>query len=167
MARSSDGQPRKRFSKSGHTSHQPRPVPPSGPPPYGAPPPYQGPPPGYQAPAYPPPQYGPPHEAQYGPQYGQQYGPAGYQPPPPTRDGFGSPTYHHVPPGASPAAGPHPAEPRGATTAGGAALLLGRSAISGTNRAARAVTRTVIRASKADGADESGLTALIWNQVLS
>ncbi len=29
------------------------------------------------------------------------------------------------------------------------------------------VTRKVISASKADGADESGLTALIWNQVLS
>ena len=37
----------------------------------------------------------------------------------------------------------------------------------GPNRAARTVTRKVIRASKADGALESGLTALIWNQVLS
>jgi Major Facilitator Superfamily len=32
---------------------------------------------------------------------------------------------------------------------------------------ARTVTNKVIAASKADGADESGLTALIWNQVLS
>jgi hypothetical protein len=67
-----------------------------------------------------------------------------------------------------PPSGP-PVEPeaRGATTAGGAALVIGKSAINGTNRAARAITRTVIRASKADGAEESGLTALIWNQVLS
>ncbi|HVU93049.1 MAG TPA: MFS transporter, partial [Jatrophihabitans sp.] len=33
--------------------------------------------------------------------------------------------------------------------------------------AARAVTRKVVDASKADGAHESGLTPLIWNQVLS
>jgi hypothetical protein len=32
---------------------------------------------------------------------------------------------------------------------------------------ARGITRKVISASKADGAQESGLTALIWNQVLS
>jgi hypothetical protein len=46
-------------------------------------------------------------------------------------------------------------------------MVIGRAAISGTNRAARTVTRKVIKASKADGAEESGLTALIWNQVLS
>jgi len=156
VARSSDGEPRKqRFSKSGHTSHQPRVAPPGHTPPP-APPPY------YQPPQYTPPPYGPP---QYGP---PPYGPAAHPPPPypPTGrpdDGFGSPTYHHVPAGARPVE----AAPRSAGTAGGAALLIGRSAVSGTNRAARAITRTVIRASKADGADESGLTALIWNQVLS
>jgi len=42
-----------------------------------------------------------------------------------------------------------------------------RAAFTQTNRAARVVTRKVISASKADGANESGLTALIWNQVLS
>ncbi|PZS16163.1 MAG: MFS transporter [Pseudonocardiales bacterium] len=42
-----------------------------------------------------------------------------------------------------------------------------RAAVSQTNRAARVVTRKVISASKADGASESGLTPLIWNQVLS
>jgi MFS family permease len=42
-----------------------------------------------------------------------------------------------------------------------------RAAFTGTNRAARVVTRKLISASKADGASESGLTALIWNQVLS
>jgi MFS family permease len=42
-----------------------------------------------------------------------------------------------------------------------------KAALAGTNRAARTVTRKVVTASKANGADESGLTALIWNQVLS
>ena len=42
-----------------------------------------------------------------------------------------------------------------------------KAAFTGTNRAARLITRKVIMASKADGAHESGLTALIWNQVLS
>jgi MFS family permease len=40
-------------------------------------------------------------------------------------------------------------------------------ALTQTNRAARVITRKVITASKARGAQESGLTALIWNQVLS
>lgn len=44
---------------------------------------------------------------------------------------------------------------------------MSKAAFSQTNRAARLVTRKVINASKADGAHESGLTALIWNQVLS
>ena len=47
------------------------------------------------------------------------------------------------------------------------AAALTKAAFSRTNRAARVVTHKVISASKADGADESGLTALIWNQVLS
>jgi MFS family permease len=119
VARGSEGQPQKRFSKSGHTSHQPG---------MGAPPP-------------------PPY----------------YPPPPPQGDGFGAPTYHHTPAASRPSANPRPAP----TTAGGTALLLGRTALTQTNRLARTVTRKVIRASKADGAEESGLTALIWNQVLS
>jgi hypothetical protein len=47
------------------------------------------------------------------------------------------------------------------------AAAITRGAITSTHHAARALTRKVIRASKADGANESGLTALIWNQVLS
>jgi MFS family permease len=39
--------------------------------------------------------------------------------------------------------------------------------VSGGGRFAKAVTQKVIDASQADGARESGLTALIWNQVLS
>jgi MFS family permease len=42
-----------------------------------------------------------------------------------------------------------------------------RAAFRHTNRLARLLTTRVINASKADGASESGLTALIWNQVLS
>jgi MFS family permease len=152
VAKKKDEQPRKRFSKSGHTAHPPRVTPPADPyptqPRYQSPPPYQ-PPPQYQQPQYqPPPQYQQPP-----PQYQQPY----QQP----RDSFGSPTYHHTP-----ADQGRPERP-GATTAGGAALLIGRAAISQTNRAARTVTRKVITASKSDGAAESGLTALIWNQVLS
>jgi MFS family permease len=133
VARGSEGQPRKRFSKSGHTSHGPRVGPP--PPPYPAQPTYQ----------QPPPQHQPPYDDRY------------YQRP---DDSFGSPTYHHTA-GAGRQERPPPA------TAGGAALVIGRAAIQRTNRAARLVTRKVITASKANGAEESGLTALIWNQVLS
>jgi MFS family permease len=146
VAKSSDGQPRKRFSKSGHTSHQPRAVPPA-PTRYPEQPGYQPP----AAPAAPPPQY---------------YQPPAVPPhyPPQPDNSFGSPTYHHTP--TSPRPGETPTA-RSATSAGGAAMLIGRSAVTGTNRAARAVTRKVITASKSDGAEESGLTALIWNQVLS
>ncbi|WP_375497508.1 MFS transporter [uncultured Jatrophihabitans sp.] len=52
-------------------------------------------------------------------------------------------------------------------TVGKAALQLGKATVTGTNKAARVVTRKVISLSEADGAKESGLTALIWNQVLS
>ena len=63
--------------------------------------------------------------------------------PPP--DGFPQPSYHDTRPSEQPA--------RGVVARG--------------NQLAKNVTRKVIDASKADGADESGLTALIWNQVLS
>jgi hypothetical protein len=87
-----------------------------------------------------------------------------YYPPPPV-DPYGTPTYHQG--GPPPVGAPPPVERPGATTASSAAMLIGRAALSGTNRAARTVTRKVITASKSDGAEESGLTALIWNQVLS
>jgi hypothetical protein len=141
VAKRDDDRPRKRFSRSGHTSHAPRV--PANPPQHGPPAPQYGP---------PPPQYGPP-ASRYGPpppQYGTQ------------SPQYGTPTYHHRP--ADPAAGElgddpygHPEDRPG----------LARAAFTGTNRAAKLVTRKVIRASKADGAQESGLTALIWNQVLS
>jgi hypothetical protein len=88
-------------------------------------------------------------------------------PPPPRRapppydprpsDEFSRPAYYG-------GAAEPPAEPPAAQRP---AAALGRAALTRTNKAARVVTRKVISASKADGAHESGLTALIWNQVLS
>ena len=94
----------------------------------------------------------------------------------------GHTSHHPMPPAQLPPAQlpPPPADPYGHTTyhQGSTAgrkngqqshpvVAAGRAAAVHTHRAARVVTRKVIRASKADGADESGLTALIWNQVLS
>jgi hypothetical protein len=139
--------PRGWFSKSGHTSHGPRPQ-------YGPPPqqPYQ-PPPGYPPPQpYPP---GAPAQQPYPPAQPAQY-PAP-QPPyhRPPADSYGAPTLHS---GGSRGTEEAPRSP---------AVSITRAAVTGTNRAARLVTRKVISASRADGAQESGLTALIWNQVLS
>ena len=112
--------PPARFTKSGHTSHEPRDYPPYGPPP-----------PGHGS--------APPGD--------------GSAPP-----GFSQPTYHHTPAAKRPPAGPEtqPGMRRAAATVGRATVLSGR-----------AVTRKVITLSRSDGAAESGLTALIWNQVLS
>ncbi|MGH8959955.1 MAG: MFS transporter [Jatrophihabitantaceae bacterium] len=134
-------QGRGRFAKSGHTSYGPgREVPPQQ----------------FQPPAhYPPAQQYPPNHvppADYHPPH--QLPPSREQPPP---DSFGNPTYHHTPAAARDAQRP-PSSP---------AVAIARGAFTQTNRAARVVTKRVIRASKADGADQSGLTALIWNQVLS
>jgi hypothetical protein len=142
---------RKRFSKSGHTRHEPMafvdlPTAATGQRPTGtAPYPVPGP---SAPPPFPP------------------------QPPPAlieaTNDGFGRPTYHHAaaahdrPPAFD--APPPPPPPRRSKHLAGA-LTLG--AFRHTNRLARLLTTRVINASKADGAAESGLTALIWNQVLS
>ncbi|HEV7205912.1 MAG TPA: MFS transporter [Jatrophihabitans sp.] len=146
MAKPRDEQPRKRFSKSGHTSHQPRVAPGTAPPGYLPPPPVHYDPPPYQPPPPPPPHYD---------------------------DGYGVPTYHRPPPHqppdgyhSPPTTQPYETAPE-SSTVGRAALSLGKATLSGTNKAARTVTRKVITASKSDGAEESGLTALIWNQVLS
>jgi hypothetical protein len=58
--------------------------------------------------------------------------------------------------GPTPDSGPPPAKP-----------TVTRAIVSRSNELARGITRKVINASKSDGAHESGLTALIWNQVLS
>ncbi|MEO9140075.1 MAG: MFS transporter [Jatrophihabitans sp.] len=165
MAKGKDEQPRKRFSKSGRTSHA-RPA-------FGAPPP--------PAPRR---DYSEPHyRREDRPQHRST---RAYDAAPPVEHGYGAPTYHRPPPPQSPA----PSQTQGydeppydgrayedqprtvrevqsAPTVGRAALSLGKATISTTNRAARTVTRKVITASKSDGAEESGLTPLIWNQVLS
>ena len=140
MARRNQERPRGRFTKSGHTSHAPRAGDPAGHPPAAYPPP------AYPAPGYPPqahPQGYPPPEYAAGPAA-------------PREGDFGVPTYH-----GGPGQRDQPGPPRSRSAA------VTRAALSNTHRAARAVTEKVIRASKADGAHESGLTALIWNQVLS
>lgn len=71
----------------------------------------------------------------------------------PTGGGFDPPTYHHTYP-------PGPAAPQGKVT-------VTRAIAQRSNQMVRGIAHKVISASKADGADESGLTALIWNQVLS
>ncbi len=98
-------------------------------------------------PAGPPPHPEPPPPPQYAP------------PPAAPPQEFSNPTYHHT-----------AAEARdrnGQRSAASSAAGVTRNALVLSHRAARTVTRKVISASKADGADESGLTALIWNQVLS
>jgi MFS family permease len=148
MAKDSAGRPRKgRFTKSGHTSHQPRFSDQQGTPP----------PPRYPPPAPPPPgrdRYGDPSRESHRDSYRDER--------------FSEPSYHGGRP-AEPAAPAAPAS--GAATPGASAqrpaAALTKAALTRTNRAARVVTHKVINASKADGAHESGLTALIWNQVLS
>ena len=116
MARRDNEKPPGRFTKSGHTTHQPR----------------QGPPPGYD------------------PRYAQPEQPAQQRP-----GGYDPPTYHHVHPG--------PAQPQQAP----AKVTVTHTIFARSNEFARTLTRKVINASKADGAEESGLTALIGNQMLS
>ncbi len=105
------------------------------------------------------------HHTGYGP-------PTHYAAPPPRPPEVPTQSYHSAadaptgrisPP---PSPGPEQTAALAAAKAAGGSTAI-RSAASGTNRAARAVTRKVIDASKSDGAHESGLTALIWNQVLS
>ena len=110
----------------------------------------------YEPNQYEPNQYGP---NQYEPNQHQpnQHQPNQHQPNQhgPGNDGFGSPTYNH-------------GAPEGGDAAqSGKVTAAARAGAVNTSRAARFVTRKVILASKADGAHESGLTALIWNQVLS
>lgn len=83
-------------------------------------------------------------------------GPGGPQPGP---SDYGAPSYHstrRLP----------PTDP--ANVVGGAGKVsVTRTVLARSNELARDVTRKVIMASQADGARESGLTHLIWNQVLS
>lgn len=114
VARRDDDKPRGRFTKSGHTSHPPRQLPPAG----------------------------------YDPRYAQRG-----QPTQQRSGGFDPPTYHHI----------HPGQPEQAA----GKVTVTRTIVARSNEFARSVTRRVINASKAGGAEESGLTSLIWNQMLS
>ncbi|MDQ2797901.1 MAG: MFS transporter [Actinomycetota bacterium] len=195
MGKRNEENPRKRFSKSGHVSYQPPPVEPRpyeppgypstrkyGPPaqdehryadpadayterlPYEQRTPHAS---AFDAPTYHRvPQQSPPrqpgydrdhpielgYDSRYGQQRGEHYGEQR------RRDPAFAPTAVNDAP---------PAQTAEAHPVGRAALSVGKATLAGTNRAARTVTRKVITASKSDGAEESGLTSLIWNQVLS
>jgi hypothetical protein len=164
---------RKRFSRSGHTSHAPRTPQPQYPPQAS---PQQGYPPQNQ-PQYPPQSYpqSPPQQP-----YGPQYPPQGYPPQPYPPQGYPGPQQPYPPQGyPGPQQYPPPQYPpqrtdpfgpasyHGDEPEGSPAAAVTKAALIRTNQFARLITRKVISASKADGAHESGLTALIWNQVLS
>jgi MFS family permease len=162
MARGSGDKPRKqRFTKSGHTSHRPNADTPQ-----------------QREPHYEPRSERPRYDDTT--PYTRPSRPTTPPPPPPRRSTAPTPPRDYAPghPQARPPAGPYDEyDPYGSPmpyerTATGPdaatpAMALGRAAVVRTHHAARIVTRKVISASKKDGADESGLTALIWNQVLS
>lgn len=76
-------------------------------------------------------------------------------------DGFSAPTYH---------SGSGPAAPPGRTRtppAGTGGVTVTRAVLARSSYLSRLLAHKVITASEADGARESGLTAMIWNQVMS
>jgi len=79
-------------------------------------------------------------------------------------DGFSQPTYHqmNVPEGQT--SGPRPASVRPEGTGD---LTVTRAMVARGRYFSKLVAHKVISASQADGARESGLTAMIWNQVMS
>ncbi len=81
-------------------------------------------------------------------------------------DGFSQPTYHQMqapPPGANPA-GPRPYSIR---PEGTGSLTVTRAMLARGRYLSKLLAHKVILASQADGARESGLTSMIWNQVMS
>jgi MFS family permease len=132
VARQDDDKPRGRFTKSGHTTHEPRRQPPPGYDPRSGPQPTR---------PYP----NPPGAARSGTGQDAQQRSGGYD----------TPTYHHI--------HPTPTQPGQAA----AKVTVTRTIFARSNEFARTVTRKVINASKAGGAEESGLTSLLWNQVMS
>jgi hypothetical protein len=91
--------------------------------------------------------------------------------------GFSQPTYHQAragqaPPSGQPEAdrrGGNPREPRAASVrpTGTGDLTVTRAVVARGRYFSKLVAHKVISASQADGARESGLTAMIWNQVMS
>lgn len=87
-------------------------------------------------------------------------------------DGFSTPTYHqgHTPaPAEPPVADRHRNEhqPGRSAPAGTGELTVTRAVVARSRYFSKLIAHKVITASEADGAKESGLTALIWNQVMS
>jgi MFS family permease len=95
-------------------------------------------------------------------------------------DGFSSPTYHSAHPSPPPepalAGGPadHPSEKGAAQRRqafarppGTGNLTVTRAVLARSRYFSKLVAHKVVSASEADGAKESGLTAMIWNQVMS
>jgi hypothetical protein len=81
-------------------------------------------------------------------------------------DGFSQPTYHQtrVP---SPSSGAPGARPASGRPEGTGDVTVARAVVARSRYFSKLVAHKVISASQADGARESGLTALIWNQVMS
>jgi MFS family permease len=98
---------------------------------------------------------------------GDGWKPTGRLPDDATGDGFSQPTYHQMsvpPPSGTNPNGPRPASIRPEGTGD---LTVTRAMVARGRYFSKLVAHKVISASQADGARESGLTALIWNQVMS
>jgi MFS family permease len=97
--------------------------------------------------------------------------------PPPVDDGFSRPKLHTTvptpntpdhPPAHPARSGPRALPPGPSSQPVSAAdVTVTKAVVSRTRQLSKQATKKVIAASQADGAHESGLTALIWNQVLS
>jgi len=83
-------------------------------------------------------------------------------------DGFSAPTYHSTQPSPPDPTGAAP-QPAGTRTrpVGTGDVTVTRAVVARGRYFSKLVAHKVISASEADGAKESGLTALIWNQVMS
>jgi hypothetical protein len=79
-------------------------------------------------------------------------------------DGFSTPTYHG---GSADRTGSDAPDRRRTPPAGTGGVTVTRAVLTRSRYLSRLVAHKVITASEADGARESGLTALIWNQVMS
>ncbi len=82
-------------------------------------------------------------------------------------DGFSVPTYHHLQPPEHPNADAAASRPTRTPPAGTGDVTVTRAVVARGRYFSKLVAHKVITASEADGARESGLTALIWNQVMS
>lgn len=150
------------------------PYPPAPPPPVSAPPPYA-----YRP--YPPDWYPPPSQTRYpespterytgDPQQTHALPPGAAYPGSDTRPMGASPGAPGAPgaPGtkALPPSGPAPVPPVAGAAAAAASPTVTRVMMDRTRHLSGVLRKKVVDASEADGARESGLTALLWNQVMS